>query len=204
MPARARWRRLGRGGWQWPGGRGGVRCRPNLRGGAEGPPGIPVPVRGTALRGRGEQPQPAERAGGLGSPAAPGLSLSAGTDTGCAPAQGCRVFRAAQRLQGQSRGVGDGTPSVGPWDTPWKARSRGARGSVGLQWYRDPRPARVTAGRDPPELQADTVPLLLPARVKLCRQCLSSVSLSCLLDEPFSNPLAPEGHDVDDSHSFHQ
>lgn len=35
-------------------------------------------------------------------------------------------------------------------------------------------------------------------------QALSELSLSCPPDEPFSNPLAPEGHDVDDSHSFHQ
>lgn len=35
-------------------------------------------------------------------------------------------------------------------------------------------------------------------------QAVPERSLSCPPDEPFSNPLAPEGHDVDDSHSFHQ
>lgn len=31
-----------------------------------------------------------------------------------------------------------------------------------------------------------------------------SVLCFFLLDEPFSNPLAPDGHDVDDSHTFNQ
>lgn len=65
------------------------------------------------------------------------------------------------------------------------------------------RPARVAAGCDPPGAAGGHCSLRGSREgVKLCRQGLRS--LSCPLDEPFSNPLAPDGHDVDDSHSFHQ
>lgn len=59
------------------------------------------------------------------------------------------------------------------------------------------------------ELQVDTAPFVVSERGpgwegNEAVQAVSELSLSCPPDEPFSNPLAPDGHDVDDSHSFHQ
>lgn len=99
-------RRLWRSGWQRPSG---GQCRPSLLPGSpgrcEGGTGYGLSPRGRA--GTVRDPGAAQREELGGGEA--GLDLSAGIGTGAPREWGCPVFRALERMQGQSRG-GSGTP----------------------------------------------------------------------------------------------